>query len=207
MARQRRPPANNLADSTEPPPVDTPDTPPETDYINLCIQVIQDLQADRLSHEHSGRTTVFTPRAIRKLLEALERGNYYEPACHYAGVSYRSFRRWMSEGEKDETETSAAWTLWQAVKTAEAIWENAALGRLEVAAQTPRFYMADIIRLSRRHRERWADTPPQTNVIIPVQIGQPGAPVLIEPRQPALSPPLSRDLHRLTVAGTGSDVV
>lgn len=127
--------------------------PEDEDYINACVQGIEQAEAQRTF----GRPTTFTAKKVRKFLEAIERGNFIEPACHYAGLSYRTVARWLSEGKADETEATPQWYFWHAVQMASSIDEDKAVSRLQKVAAEPRFYMADIIRLSRRHRERWAE--------------------------------------------------
>lgn len=127
---------------------------PAPDYIDETIQAIQQAEESRTF----GRPSVMTPRAIRRMLEAIERGNFVEPACHYAGISYTTLKRWLKEGEQDETEQTPQFYFWTAVQRAAGIDEVETVSRLQkVAKDTPRFYMADIIRLSRRHRDRWAE--------------------------------------------------
>src|SRR5690554_3405209 len=48
-----------------------------------------------------GRPSKLTPERVERLLDALRQGNYYEPACAVAGISYRTFRDWMIQGEQD----------------------------------------------------------------------------------------------------------
>ena len=40
-----------------------------------------------------------------KIIEAIRRGNYYEPACKAAGIDYSTFRDWMKKAEEDRKRT------------------------------------------------------------------------------------------------------
>lgn len=128
-------------------------TDDELDYVEQCVEAIERAEAERTF----GRPSVFTSSKVRKFLAAIERGNFIDPACHYAGLSYRTVHRWLAEGKADESESTPQWHFWHAVQQAAAIDEDQAVSRLQKVASEPRFYMADIIRLSRRHRERWAE--------------------------------------------------
>lgn len=46
-----------------------------------------------------GRPSKLTEETKDKLLKSLRTGNYYETACNYAGIGYRTFRTWMLKGE------------------------------------------------------------------------------------------------------------
>lgn len=187
-----------------------PDEATEPDYIEVCVQAIQAHEAARTF----GRPASLTPPKVRKFLQAIERGNFVEPACYYAGLSYRTVKRWCDEGKADETEASPQWHFWQAVQRAQATDEDQAVSRLQKVASEPRFYMADIIRLSRRHRDRWAErtadelraaTTPQVTVLIgiappgtpqnPIQVG---AQIASTAAPRALSPSVSEDLHSVS---------
>lgn len=51
-----------------------------------------------------GRPGKLTPEVQEKILEAIRDGNYYEAACAYAGITYRTFRYWMERGEEEADE-------------------------------------------------------------------------------------------------------
>ena len=54
-----------------------------------------------------GRPLKLTDSVKIKLLTALSKGASYEPACHYAGIAYSTFRNWMLKGDtSDEHETT-----------------------------------------------------------------------------------------------------
>ena len=48
-----------------------------------------------------GRPTKLTPEVQERLTSAIRAGNFYEAACGYAGIDYRTFRRWMERGERE----------------------------------------------------------------------------------------------------------
>jgi hypothetical protein len=48
-----------------------------------------------------GRPTKLTPEVKDRLLSALRAGNYLEPACVYAGISYQTFLNWKERGERE----------------------------------------------------------------------------------------------------------
>lgn len=128
--------------------------PQDLDFIEACVQAIDDHERTRTI----GRPSAMAPHKVRKFLQALTRGNFPEPASYSAGLSYRTVRRWLEDGEKDETESTPQFWFWQAAMIAQASDEDDSVSRLkQVAVNNPRFYMADLIRLSRRYRERWAE--------------------------------------------------
>jgi hypothetical protein len=132
------------------------DEEPEPDYVEVVIAAIARHEAQR----STGRPTALTPRKLRKLFDALERGNFREPACARAGIAYRTFRNWMEAGSQDEDQETPQGLFAAAVEHAEAVWEDKALTRVNDAAENPRNWMAGVIMLSRRHRERWAERKP-----------------------------------------------
>jgi len=46
-----------------------------------------------------GRPSKFTAEVKSKILQAIKLGTPYEHACQYAGIDFRTFRRWMIKGE------------------------------------------------------------------------------------------------------------
>lgn len=58
-------------------------------------------ERNRLKTKVGGRPSKLTPRVQAKLVDAISQGNYYEVACKYAGISYKSFRDWMARGEQE----------------------------------------------------------------------------------------------------------
>lgn len=51
--------------------------------------------------ERRGNPGKLNEETIAKLLVAIEGGNYYEPACHYAGISYSTLRVWILRAEAE----------------------------------------------------------------------------------------------------------
>jgi hypothetical protein len=47
-----------------------------------------------------GRPTKFSTTVAGKILEAIKGGNYLEPSCRAAGVSYRTVRLWLKRGRR-----------------------------------------------------------------------------------------------------------
>lgn len=173
----------------------------EPDYIEHAIQIIEAHHNERTN----GRPSVMTAPRLRKLFSALERGNFRETACAYARIGWTTFKTWMLEGEDDEDATTAYGVFRAAVEFAESIPEMAASDRIQAAGKAnPRFYMADVIWLSRARRKHWSDqqhAQPQINVAVAFGVqGQPPAPpaITVSASAPALSPSLSEDLHRLS---------
>lgn len=124
------------------------------DYIGAFLDRLKAHEAERVM----GRPSALTPPKVRKFLEALERGNFRMPASAYAGLSYRTVRSWLEQGEKDDSGESIYADFLQAVEQAEAQWESAMVGTVTNAAKADsRFWMAGMLGLSRRHRERWAE--------------------------------------------------
>lgn len=98
-----------------------------------------------------GRPSKLTPQVKKKLLDAIRAGNYYEPACMYAGISYRSFRRWMDKGEK--AKSGEFWQFCQEVKQAEAEAEARVVAMWQ--KQIPDSWQAARDFLERRYPDRW----------------------------------------------------
>ena len=52
-----------------------------------------------------GRPTVFCEEVCDKILEALSKGYNEKDACGYAGVGYRTYKRWKQEAKGHKTDT------------------------------------------------------------------------------------------------------
>lgn len=98
-----------------------------------------------------GRPSKFTPEIKKKLLDAIRAGNYYEPACAYAGIDYSTFRNWMKKGEK--AKKGVFLEFFQEVRQAEA--EAEARMVLLWQKQMPENWPAIRDFLERRYPERW----------------------------------------------------
>ena len=97
------------------------------------------------------RPSKFTEETRQKILKAIRAGAFYEPACHSAGVSYSTFRRWMKRGE--EAKSGQYRKFWEAVACAKADAEMAVLGLWR--EHLPRDWRACESFLARRFPERW----------------------------------------------------
>lgn len=98
-----------------------------------------------------GRPSKLTPERQQRLLDAIRAGNYYEPACVYAGIDYATFRRWMQRGEQATHGPYREFR--EAVLRAEAEAEIRAVALINKAM--PDDWRAAQMFLERRHPERW----------------------------------------------------
>lgn len=87
-----------------------------------------------------------------KIIEAIRKGNYYEPACKAAGIDYSTFRDWLKKGEDEKKGPFFQFS--KEVQRAEAeaeleivqIWKD----------QMPQNWQAAKEFLARRHPKSWA---------------------------------------------------
>ena len=98
-----------------------------------------------------GRRSKLTPETQEMIVNAISDGNYYEAACRYAGVSYRTFRLWMTKGE--EAQSGKFFQLFHAVRGAEAEAEVRAVEQWQ--SHMPDSWQASRDFLARRHPQRW----------------------------------------------------
>jgi len=109
------------------------------------------------SRNPDGRTSKLekNPRIQDRLVEAISLGNYYEPACAYAGINYSTFREWMLKGEKHrhEGKTSSFTEFCRAVKNAEALAEANLVK--EWQSHCPGDWKAIATFMERRYPDRW----------------------------------------------------
>ena len=83
----------------------------------------------------------------QRLIDALLQGATYELACNYAGINYSTYRRWMIQGEIEDT--GAFRDLYDAVKAAEG---EAAMKWLKaIDASTTKDWQAAAWKLERRY--------------------------------------------------------
>ena len=99
-----------------------------------------------------GRPSKLTPEVRKRLINAIMAGNYYEPACRYAGVDYSTFRKWMQKGE--QAKSGQYFEFFEEVKRAEAEAEARMVAQWQ--AQVPNDWKAARDFLARRYPERWA---------------------------------------------------
>lgn len=96
---------------------------------------------------------------VERFLEAIRDGNYYEAACNYAGIDYKTFRNWMNRGEaaaeldKKPKSEKPFFQFFQEVKKAEA--EAEALIVSMWRRQIPQDWKAAATFLERRYPDRW----------------------------------------------------
>jgi hypothetical protein len=98
--------------------------------------------------------TALNDIVIRKLVDALKRGNTRVNACRLARVSSRSFTEWLKkgcEGREDYVEFALR------VRDAEAFAEDEAMERIREGALG---WQGMAWWLQRRNRARWADITP-----------------------------------------------
>ncbi len=103
-----------------------------------------------------GRPSKLTKTVAAKIVEALEAGNFQEPAARAAGVSRSTFHRWMQRGADDESfnRDSIYRTFRTAIKRAEAEAEVAAVKCVIDASETK--WQAAMTFLERKFPERWS---------------------------------------------------
>lgn len=98
------------------------------------------------------RPSKLTPHAQETIVAALRVGATYEHAALVAGITYRTFRLWMQEGER--TTHGRFFHFFQAVKRAEAEAAVKWLARIEQAADDG-VWQAAAWKLERRYPEQW----------------------------------------------------
>lgn len=99
----------------------------------------------------SGRPSKLTTSTRRRLINAIRNGSHYEPACRAAGISFQTFRNWLSRGERERS--GPFFEFFEDIKKAEADAELRAL-RLWNRAM-PDDWRAAKDFLERRHPGRW----------------------------------------------------
>jgi len=99
----------------------------------------------------SGRPSKFTAETQDKIVQAISVGNYYESACRYAGVGYRTFRLWMAKGE--QARSGKFFQFFHAIREAEARAEVRAVAQWQ--SHMPNSWQASRDFLARRHPQRW----------------------------------------------------
>ncbi len=98
-----------------------------------------------------GRPTKLNKDITEKLVQAISEGNYYEAACAYAGIDYRTFRNWMNEGE--QSKDGEYFQFFHAIKKAEA---EAELKMVQAwQKHIPNNWQAIATFMERRYPDRW----------------------------------------------------
>ena len=98
-----------------------------------------------------GRPSKLTPEVKDKLVKAIAAGNYYEAACQFAGIDYRTFRNWMVAGE--EAKSGEYFQFFQSIKKAEAQAEIRMVQ--EWQKHVPNNWQAIATFMERRYPDRW----------------------------------------------------
>ena len=149
------------------------------------------------------RPTELTPELADQVAKFIRVGNWPEAAAVAAGVSARTFYRWMARG-RDADELHEAdgavdevdepfWQFWQQVKRAEA--ESEALAVAQLTKAMPSTPTATIAWLERRFRERWSRTERLEHA------GDGGGPVLIVDAKAKLAAKVEAIAKRLRESG------
>jgi len=141
---------------------------------------------------------------VPELLTEIAEGNSREGACGVAGISLRTFYRWLERGENGE-EPYAAFV--SALKRAEGLLEGKLTRNIVRAGELPQFWAADMTMLERRYPERYGRRDSENNSprVVVLQVKESDVCVHFV-AAPALSPALSEDLHRLSAEPKVLDV-
>ena len=97
------------------------------------------------------RPSKLTPETQDKIVQAISAGNYYEAACQFAGIDYRTFRNWMERGEA--AKTGKFFQFFHAIRQAEAEAEVRVVAQWQ--KNIPNSWQAARDFLARRHPQRW----------------------------------------------------
>ncbi len=103
-----------------------------------------------------GRPTKFTPKVQETLTKFIELGATYEDACACAGITYRTFRNWMSQGQQESEpgqESGKFFKFFQAIKRAEGRLVFRLMAQIEAAATDD--WKAAAWKLERRYPDRY----------------------------------------------------
>ena len=105
---------------------------------------------------NGGRPTSLTPQVEKKILAAIEKGNYITIACKYAGISNETFYNWKKRAEKKE---EPFFGFFNKVEVAEAKAEISAIEKLRAIMNSGDVKSASAIQsfLKMRYKERWSD--------------------------------------------------
>jgi transposase len=101
-----------------------------------------------------GRPTKLDPERKKKLFNAIAAGNFIQPACDYAGVSYFTVRKWVQRGEREGK--GIYWQFAQELKEAQARAEVSLTATIKNA--TVDNWQAAGWLLSRRFPDRWSES-------------------------------------------------
>ena len=100
-----------------------------------------------------GRPCKLMPDLQARFCQAIASGNYYQAACAFVGLDYRTFRYWMKRGNK--AGRGEFFQFFHAVKKAEADAEVRMVAQWQ--KHMPHNWQAIRDFLGRRHPDRWGD--------------------------------------------------
>ena len=127
------------------------------------------------------RPSKLTPEITKRLVKAIEEGNYYEAAAAYAGINYATLRRWLKRGEAAKSGKYREFC--EAIKKAEAIAEARVVALWQ--SEIPGNWKAAATFLERRYPDRWGRRHSEIT-------GPDGGPIQIEDAKASLIRKLER---------------
>ncbi len=98
-----------------------------------------------------GRPSKLTEETTKKLVKAIESGNYMKAACAYAGIDYTTFRLWMKKGEK--AKSGKYFNFFHTIKRAEQVAEVKMIEQWQ--RHMPENWQAIATFMERRYPDRW----------------------------------------------------
>lgn len=98
-----------------------------------------------------GRPSKLTEETTKKLVKAIESGNYMKAACAYAGIDYTTFRLWMKKGE--EAKSGRYFNFFHTMKRAEQVAEVKMVEQWQ--RHMPENWQAIATFMERRYPDRW----------------------------------------------------
>lgn len=98
-----------------------------------------------------GRPSKLTEETTKKLVKAIESGNYMKAACAYAGIDYTTFRLWMKKGEK--AKSGRYFNFFHTIKRAEQVAEVKMIEQWQ--RHMPENWQAIATFMERRYPDRW----------------------------------------------------
>ncbi len=96
-----------------------------------------------------GRPTKFTQEVQDTIIRALSVGSTYELSCQSAGLSYKTFREWMVEAERDPSSKFCEFA--ERIKKTEGEAVERWLKIIDEAASQPKHWQAAAWKLERRY--------------------------------------------------------
>jgi hypothetical protein len=104
-----------------------------------------------MSKARGGRPSKLTPEVQEKIVTAIRAGNYAQVAAVYAGITERTYYRWMELG--DQARGGRYLQFFQAVKAAEGEAEVRAVAIIQKKMTGD--WRAAMAYLERKHPKRW----------------------------------------------------